>query len=138
MTEAELAGLNTDKYSLDLIRMNVEGCKKMGGHTPEHVSYFLSVIPKLLSHIDRQQKAIDVYKAQIDNVMIGGNHLASCLIGSLGGGFADKFPPSMNSIDVLEAMGSIPSYDVWCAWKAIMIARDDIAKAEAILRGEDV
>lgn len=124
MTEAELAELR----------------KNMADYFSGEIgkSLFAHKIIDLLNHIDRQQKAIDVYRTQFNDVMVGGNHLASCLIGSLGGGFAAKFPPSMNSTDALHAIVSISTYDVWCCWKSIMNARDEITKAEAILRGEDV
>jgi len=59
----------------------------------------------------------------LDRVMVGGNHLANVLIGKLGGGFADRYPPSMDAHDALEAIGANDEYEVWCCWRAIMQAR---------------
>jgi hypothetical protein len=61
--------------------------------------------------------------AAIEDALIGGNHLANFLIGKLGGDFASRFPPTMPSGEVLEALPN-DVYDVWCCWAALMRLRD--------------
>ncbi len=62
-------------------------------------------------------------KSKLDLCMIGGNHLASHLIGQLGGDFATRYPPSMSEQDALQQLG--PHYDCWTCWSCIMRARDN-------------
>ena len=55
-------------------------------------------------------------RAALQNVMIGGNHLAQVLgIGHLAAGSSYE--------TALEFYGPGPNYDVWCCWNAIMEAR---------------
>lgn len=66
------------------------------------------------------------------DVMIGGNHLASSLVHTLGSDFAERFPPNANVATVRDAIASrvngmigtsaawIVVYDIWVAWSAIM------------------
>lgn len=58
----------------------------------------------------------------INEILVGGNHLANFLIGKLGGSFSADFPPTC---DPQIAMKSMPSdvYDVWVCWAAIMRAK---------------
>lgn len=56
-------------------------------------------------------------------VLIGGNHLANVLIGRLGPGFADRFPPD-HPVGYAATEMDQDTYDVWCCWAAIMRARD--------------
>ena len=55
-----------------------------------------------------------------DKVLVGGNHLASLLIGRMGGG---EWPE--DGASVREKYG-VETYDAWCCWKAIMEFRDAI------------
>lgn len=56
----------------------------------------------------------------IQQVLIGGNHLASVLINRLGCDEA-KFPPYTATYDEAQAAISDPEMlDVWVAWAAIM------------------
>ena len=58
----------------------------------------------------------------INDIMVGGNHLANFLIGKLGPSFSADFPPSA---DAAKVAGKMPSdvFDVWVCWAAIMRAR---------------
>lgn len=58
----------------------------------------------------------------IEQIMVGGNHLASYLVGNLGGDFATHYPPDAKVSKVRKAL-SANDYDVWCCWAAIMRAR---------------
>jgi hypothetical protein len=62
--------------------------------------------------------------AQMDSVITGGNHLTNYLIRHLGAEFAEKWPPTMRSLEVLSQLHSGDHFDVWCAWSAIMRFRD--------------
>lgn len=64
------------------------------------------------------------------DIMIGGNHLASALVHNIGSDFAQRFPPTADPQDVIEALrkeektgnGQIV-YDAWVCWAAIMRAK---------------
>lgn len=68
-----------------------------------------------------------VYERAIETMLVGGNHLASVLIGELGGGFADRFPPTADHEEVRRQMAfdgiDHDVYEIWCCWNAIMSAR---------------
>lgn len=60
--------------------------------------------------------ALDALEAALRKVMIGGNHLALWL--------PEPCPPvETEPLDALEQIGAGIHYDVWCAWRSIMIAR---------------
>lgn len=56
-------------------------------------------------------------------IMIGGNHIASHR--------ADNWPDydKAEPIDALEIIGAGASYDMWCCWREIMLARDSLKKS---------
>lgn len=70
--------------------------------------------------------------AEWNAVLIGGNHLASSLIGTLGPDFAERFPPDMPYDEVREGIAQARLryeslswtvvLDMWTAWAAIMRA----------------
>lgn len=64
--------------------------------------------------------------------LIGGNHLSDQLISSLGAGFPSEFPPDMPPSEVLGRLGPkcIAGYNMWCAWAALMRARDTLEEFE--------
>jgi hypothetical protein len=66
-----------------------------------------------------------IHAAQWLDVLIGGNHLASFLIGKLGGDFAVRFPPTMPVEQAVEAIDDTDVLDVWICWSAIMRARGE-------------
>ena len=69
------------------------------------------------------------------DIGIGGNHLASSLVHTLGADFAERFPPDANPATMRDAIYNrvngmigtsaawIVIYDIWVAWAAIMRAR---------------
>ena len=59
----------------------------------------------------------------VDSVMVGGNHLANVLIGNLGAGFAERFPPDMDHETALRSLCATDNYDVRCCWSSMMLAR---------------
>lgn len=63
-------------------------------------------------------------KQAVEMMSIGANHIACVLIGRLGAGFADKFPPQMPAWQVLEKLGAGDDYEIWCCWSAAMRTRD--------------
>lgn len=64
----------------------------------------------------------------LERTMIGGNHLATVLIGQLGAGFAERYPPEMDPQDALRTLCATDTYEIWCCWRAIMLARASINK----------
>ena len=68
------------------------------------------------------EKAVEA----LDGVMVGGNHLAVWL--------SDDHPPAeVEPLAALEKIGAGVSFDVWCCWRSIMLARTTLAE----LKGED-
>ncbi len=63
----------------------------------------------------------------MDDVLIGGNHLA----GILGAG---HLPHTVDAVDALEYYGAGDAYDIWCCWRAIMNLRDTQAAIDAYER----
>jgi hypothetical protein len=59
----------------------------------------------------------------IDAALVGGNHLASLLIGWLGADFPEWYPVTDDPRSVAERMGYGPAFDVWCGWRGIMRLR---------------
>lgn len=74
---------------------------------------------KAADEIERLRKAVD-------RMQIGGNHVASVLIGRLGAGFSKKWPHGTSHSVVLEALGAGDDYEMWCCWNASMSARDSL------------
>lgn len=60
----------------------------------------------------------------LDSTMIGGNHLA-LLIGP------EHPPHTTNPMDALAHYGACDTYEIWCYWRAVMIARNALAAWEA-------
>jgi hypothetical protein len=57
----------------------------------------------------------------LDGIMVGGNHLAVWL--------PDNHPPAdVEPLVALEKIGAGVSYDVWCCWRSIMLARTTLAE----------
>lgn len=86
---------------------------------------------------DREKLSI-LCKA-FEQVLIGGNHIASNLIGELGAG-KENFPAYGTPFSTVQEILArrfpdtwIGKYEQWCAWNACMLARDMV---EAKL-GED-
>lgn len=59
-----------------------------------------------------------------DMALTGGNHLASQLISRIGAGFSSEFPPDTDTESALRRLGATVEYDMWCAWAALMMARE--------------
>lgn len=64
-------------------------------------------------------------------VGIGGNHIANQLVHRLGPDFSERYPPCMDSRDMLEILGCSVEYDMWCCWANIMRARDILEAGDA-------
>ena len=77
-----------------------------------------------------QANEIAALRQALNIAFTGGNHIASELIGMLGGGFCDKYPKGSRHEDVLRNLHATTEYELWCAWDALMRARD-IAEAAA-------
>jgi hypothetical protein len=67
-----------------------------------------------------------------NELLTGGNHLASALIGILGARH-DEFPPYTATNEEAEAIiVDANHYDLWVAWKQLMIFRDKLRTAGII------
>jgi hypothetical protein len=77
----------------------------------------------LIERVERLEEALDL-------TMVGGNHLATVLIGKLGAGFAEEFPPDLDQELALRMLCATDTYDVWCCWSAIMRARSVLSTRE--------
>jgi len=66
-----------------------------------------------------------------DWCLIGGNSLASNLIGLLGAGFCFYTRDSIKEAckRIYGEKGWIEVYEQWCCWKALMEARDKVENA---------
>lgn len=61
-----------------------------------------------------------VLEQALEKCMIGGNHIASQLIGRMGPDFCDKYPYTGEGPDGVDVL----THDLWCCWANIMRARD--------------
>jgi hypothetical protein len=59
----------------------------------------------------------------VEQLLTGGNHLASVLIGRLGAG-DDTFPPYQSKLEDVEKVLSAEDLDLWICWRGIMLFRD--------------
>ena len=66
--------------------------------------------------IEAQAARIAELEEVITNILIGCNHLA-LLIGP------DHPPYETDPFDALEHYGSGDTYEIWCCWRSIMLAR---------------
>ncbi len=65
---------------------------------------------------------------EMAQIMTGGNHLGSALIGLLGAPALDMFPPYSVSLEEARAViADVDVYDAWVCWKTIMLARDALS-----------
>ena len=95
-----------------------------------HTASWIVHLPPLLRSAKSEIEALD---AALYGCMVGGNHIASALIGRLGPSFNENYPPTANHHEVLERMGAGDTYEMWCCWAAIMRARD-VRDAERLSR----
>ena len=56
----------------------------------------------------------------LDDVLIGGNHLASLLIQLTGGINPQTFPNHTESVETAQLSLTPNVFDIWVAWRAIM------------------
>lgn len=116
-----------DRYPLDgdpvskprsywWIRRNSAPGGEMSGYMSEADAHLIAAAPDML--------------AALNDIGVGGNHLASILIGKLGPDFASKYPPDLDTDSALRMLCATTEYDVWCCWAAIMRARNIVIKAE--------
>ena len=82
-------------------------------------------IQKQAYHIEELEAKLEKAVGALDGIMVGGNHLAVWL--------PDNHPPvDVEPLVALEKIGAGVSYDVWCCWRSIMLARTILAE----LKGE--
>lgn len=62
----------------------------------------------------------------VEDIMIGGNHLASYLIGKMGG----KMPNDFNDWNEVRINFGMDVSDVWICWKSIMNTRESLVLAK--------
>ena len=76
--------------------------------------------------------------AALNQIGIGGNHLASALINKLGAG-TDTFPPYNATYEQAQSVIPDPNdRDLWVCWQTLMRVRDDLEqKTSAILAQHD-
>jgi len=67
--------------------------------------------------IEKLKERVAELEAAIEMVMVGGNHIA-LIIGT------DHPPHTVDHNTALASYGAGVQYEAWCAWKAIMEARD--------------
>ena len=80
-----------------------------------------SALQELIS--ENAKLRADLAKAveALEEIMVGGNHLAVWL--------PDNHPPAdVEPLVALEKIGAGVSYDVWCCWRSIMLARTTLAE----------
>jgi hypothetical protein len=87
---------------------------------------------------------------RLADILIGGNHLASSLVHTLGSDFYERFPPDANAAAVRDAICNrvdgvigtsaawIVVYDIWVAWAAIMRFPTSGERTEPALRKTEV
>jgi hypothetical protein len=67
-----------------------------------------------------------VLEKVLRDVMVGGNHLASALVGWLGAG-EDEFPLFSTTYEEAQKVVTDPLvFDAWVCWKTIMEAREAV------------
>jgi hypothetical protein len=70
---------------------------------------------------DKARGLLVVQTDALNNAMVGGNHLAT-IIG------AGDHPPYVATFGTgLSHYGSGPVFDVWCAWRGLMLLRDAVS-----------
>lgn len=89
--------------------------------------YAALTIARHESTIETLQSQLTSLREALDLALIGGNHLAHVLIGKLGAGFAEKYPPDEDPTIVLHSLCATDTYDVWCCWAALMNARQALS-----------
>lgn len=111
--------------------------EKYGEDQPWHLTQEPNAEPsyeELIDHIKELQAQRNFAQEQVvmaeaklekvvealDGIMVGGNHLAVWL--------PDNHPPAdVEPLVALEKIGAGVSYDVWCCWRSIMLARTTLA-----------
>lgn len=74
----------------------------------------------------------DALREALDLCLTGGNHIATVLIGRLGGGFAGPLSPDASHEFARARIADQDTYEIWCCWSALMRARE-MAEAKAAL-----
>ncbi len=69
------------------------------------------------------ESELDELRSSMDQILIGGNHLASALMGML-----SVFPSYETDPEVARsAIFDVNKYDAWVCWRTIMLVRDKLS-----------
>ena len=96
-----------------------EGTEEQQEANAKLIVALVNNLPAILSALS----AVPVMKEALEDIMVGGNHLA-LLIG------ADHPPYTSDPQEALEHYGAGDTYEVWCCWRSIMLARQALAALE--------
>lgn len=108
---------------------------RVRGHKTIEIS--TEVAEKASEIIVSQANEIDDLRAAINVALVGGNHIASFLISCLGAGFSEELPAGTDPDIALRRLGATYEYEAWCAWSALIRARDIAEGASAFIEGEN-
>ena len=79
------------------------------------------------SHLAKENERL---KWALDQCFVGGNHLASMLIDSLGADFAEKYPYDLDAESAMRMLNDTQEHEIWVAWSCIMTAREALHASE--------
>ena len=85
---------------------------------------FAASYAAMLSAAPAPPPTVDGMREALDLCLVGGNHIASVLIGRLGGGFAGALSPDASHEFARSRIPDLDTYEIWCCWSAIMRARE--------------
>jgi hypothetical protein len=88
----------------------------------------VALLAESKSALDAALKQVAALRESYYRIGVGGNHLASALIGLLGAG-SNTFPPYWTEFKEASEIISDPiKYDLWVAWAVIMRERDALER----------
>lgn len=114
----------TDKHTLVEELRSYAASEEINLHDSPHGPASL-IHARTLRQAATRITALEAREAELvealDSVMVGGNHLA-LLIGT------DHPPFTTEPFAALEHYGASDTYEIWCCWRSIMLARATLAK----------
>lgn len=82
-----------------------------------------AILKEAADRIESLEAELEKAREALEEIGIGGNHLAHQLVTRVGPGFSEEYLPEDDPEIVLRRLGATVEYDMWCAWAAIMRAR---------------
>lgn len=114
---------------IELLKAEAARCREMADNFSIHCQPACDKADALEAELAAAKAEAARMGEALEKIFIGGNHLASALIGLLG---ASALPYNTEASEALREIGGGNVYDIWVAWSTMMQVRDSLAAKPAL------